>query len=225
MRIFINLLGSDKKLALDVEPTDTVESLKLTIARSGADLPPMHMQRLIAAGVELEASTRSLQSYGVAKDSIIHLVLRLPPASAKAGTPQISVTVRMLTGTTIPLQVAREETVHDVKLKVQAREGLRPDQQRLICRGRQLLDDSQTVAEIGVGDGDIINLAPPLAAAAAASSPTSTSAAASGGAAAMNEHDETLAEENKRLRRDVERLIRENIELKQQVDALKKQLF
>eukprot|EP01036_Dinobryon_divergens_P061898 gene61898-biopygen32454 len=133
---------------MDLEPSDTIANLKQKIQDKDG-IPPDH-QRLIFAGKQLE-DDRTLSDYNIQDEATLQLKLHF-------ARDIMQIFIDTPTGKTITLDVERSDTIEVVKYMIQEKEGIPPDQQRLLIDGWYLGDVAGKIITLDVEPFDTIEI-------------------------------------------------------------------
>ncbi|KAL8516606.1 hypothetical protein ACS0TY_015029 [Phlomoides rotata] len=148
MQIFVK--KGEKNITLEVESTDTIANVKAKIEEN--EKISSSTQRLMLPGEnlwKLLEDGRTLADYNIQNETTLHLELRFGGV--------MHILVKIFTGKTITLVVQNSDTIESVKVKIQEREGIPVDVQRLIFVSREL-DDGRTLAEYDIQIGSHLRL-------------------------------------------------------------------
>ena len=148
----VNNYQSDKTITLEVSASDTIKNVKTKILyREGI---PRDRQRLIFVGRHLKGDYHTLADYQIPMESTLGLVVASLPAKKKPS----QIFVKTFTGKIITLDdVSRSDTIGDVKDKIHNKEGTPPEQQILIMRRGNQLEDDHTLAHYNIQIGSTLH--------------------------------------------------------------------
>ena len=151
MDITITLLDGESH-PLTVDPGTTVGSLKHLILQSFKLSPDKLSYDKEGQKINLNDDSRSISAYGVPAGANILMLLKEPMNEPTT----INIILKTLRGQSQTYTVRPGETVAGFKLKVQQRERVAVDQQRLVYECHQLNDESRTLESYNVRAGSTI---------------------------------------------------------------------
>ena len=128
-----------KIITLEVNSHDKIELIKEKI-QDKERIPTFRQTLIVDGNVKMDDDELTLSEYNTRKEAILHLVLTLDT---------MKMFIRTLIGKIITLDVNQYDIVYNIKEQIQNKEGIPPDQQRLMFGGKRL-EDRRTLAEYNI---------------------------------------------------------------------------
>ena len=146
LQLFIKTLNGDT-ITIQANLTDKILTIKEKIQKKQDNLLPSH-QRLIYGGKQLE-DDKTLMDYNIQSEATLHLVVRL-----KGGQ---TIYVKTLIGDVFTFEFDENQTIAEVKQKIEETENIPVNEQRLFFNNKQLADN-KTLKEYKIEEEDTIQL-------------------------------------------------------------------
>jgi len=141
---FVKILINKKIITINIQLSDTIESLKVRI-QDAAGFPP-DRQRLFFNGIQL-LDGKTLAEYNIPKGAIL-LDLESIEIFVKILTTEKIITIRDIDNT---------NTILSIKAYIESQKGFPPDRQLLFFGGKQLIE-GKTLADYNIQNGSTILL-------------------------------------------------------------------
>ena len=143
-----------KILVISVGVVESVESVKATI-QNLTGIPPK-LQQLYFGDILIQNDTK-ISDYDIQEYSLLRLVSSATMDSSQALAPVFQIFLKTLHEKTIILTVRASDSVESLRDKIQDREGIPPDSQKVVFEGR-LLEDGRVLADYNIKKGDTLHL-------------------------------------------------------------------
>ncbi len=147
LQIRISNDSSGEMVILEVEAYDTIQFVKSKI--SNIIHVPSENQILVFAGKTLE-NIQTISYYNIQHQNTLRMIPHLPSST-------YLINVRTLNGRQIQLDVDGSESIGFIKYKIQGKENIPPEHQKLIFSGKELEDD-HILADYKIKKEDTLHL-------------------------------------------------------------------